>query len=663
MAGLTGIAYGADYNPEQWDPSVWRKDVELMRHAGVTLLSVGIFSWSMLEPRDSEYQFGWLDEVLGLLADAGIAVNLANATATPPPWLSAAHPEILPMLADGSRLWPGARQAFCPSSPVFRNHALRLTEAIATRYAGHPALAMWHVSNEIGGHNARCYCDVSAVAFRKWLRDRYDSIGVLNAAWGTTFWGQVYSEWDEILPPRQAASYGNPTHALDFYQFSSDECVAEYVAERDVLRKITPNIPVTTNIMPGHATFDYWSWAPELDVVAIDHYLTAARRDAHIGLSMAADTARGLAGGSPWMLMEQSTSAVNWQARNVAKQPGEMMRNSLQHVARGADSVMFFQWRSSQFGAEKYHSAMVPHAGTDTKIWREVVELGDVLGRLEEVAGTTVTADVALLFDWRSGWALDAPSHPSVDVRYADQVDAMYTALWRCGVTVDLVSPRTELSGYRLLVVPSLYIIDRDLSRRIAEFIATGGNAVVTFMSGIVDERLHLYPGPYPGALRDCLGIAVEEFFPLRAGEQVALDNGYRSSVWSELMHLDGATAVASFVDGPVVGTPAITCHRAGEGRSWYIATRLEQESLDRLIKGVVRELKIKPPIPMAALPSGVEAVRRSGNGKSFLFLINHGDETAHIVAHGNELICDRRLAGLLALRPGACAVVAEEAS
>ena len=266
-----------------------------------------------------------------------------------------------------------------------------------------------------------------------------------------------------------------------------------------------------------------------------------------------------------------------------------------------------------------------------------------------------------MLYDWRSGWALDAPSHPSVDVRYADQVNAVYTALWNTGATVDVVSPRADLSGYRLLVVPALYIIDNDLARRIAEFVADGGNVLVTFMSGLVDENLHLYPGAYPGALRDCLGIAVEEFFPLRAGEVVSLDDGSLCSVWSELVHLDGATAVASFADGPVTGAPAVTRLRSGEGSAWYIATNLDQDALDDRVKGIVRELKIKPPIPMATAPPGVEAVRRTGDGKSFLFLINHGDETAHIIARGEELLGGSQLTGSLSLQPGSCAVVAEE--
>lgn len=657
----TRIAYGADYNPEQWDRAVWPGDLDLMQAAGVNLVSVGIFSWAELEPRLGEYRFEWLDEVMDGLAGAGIMANLANATASPPPWFSSCYPETLPVLADGSRLWPGARQAFCPSSPVFREHALRLTHKIGERYADHPALAMWHVSNEIGGHNALCYCDVSAAAFRGWLQDRYGSLDRLNEVWGTSFWSQRYSEWDQIIPPRRVASFGNPAHNLDFRRFSSDACLAIHIAERDVLRKVTPNTPITTNLMPNHREFDYWAWAPEVDVVAIDHYLKAADPEAHIELALSADVARGLAGGNPWMLMEHSTSAVNWQPRNIAKQPGEMLRNSLQHVARGADAVMFFQWRASRFGAEKYHSAMVPHAGTDTKIWREVVALGEILERLQDVAGTTLRAEVALLYDWQSGWALDTPSHPSVDVTYQDQVQSLYRGLWEAGVTVDVVSPEADLSGYRLVVVPSLYIASETTGSNVTEFVAAGGGAIVTYLSGIVDEHLHIFAGAFPGAFREVLGIWVEEFLPLREDESVSLDDGSRADVWCELVHLDGATALSTYLDGPVPGGPALASHEYGAGTAWYIGTRMEQDAINRLIRDVLKTLKIKPPIPMVTAPGGLEVTRRTGDGRSYLFVINHGTETAHMMAEGYELITDRQLRGRLSLEAGGCAVVREE--
>jgi beta-galactosidase len=409
-----GIAYGCDYNPEQWDRSVWREDVALMQEAGVDLVALNIFGWSHLEPRPGEFDFAGLDEILDLLHEAGIRVNLGTGTASAPPWLTFRHPEILPETEDGTTRFPGGRQAWCPSSAVFRRYALELVEGVAERYGAHPAVELWHVSNELGCHNALCYDDESAEAFRGWLRARYETIERLNTAWGTSFWSQQYSDFAEILPPRLTLSSRNPSQVIDFHRFSSDELLGYYRAELEVLRRHS-SVPVTTNFMvTAHIrNLDYWQWAPEMDVVANDHYLDNRLADPTAELAFASDLTRGLAGGGAWLLMEQSTGAVNWQPQNLAKAPGEMTRNSLTHVAKGAEAICFFQWRASLQGSEKFHSALLPHAGTDSDVWREVVELGATLDRLDEITGTRVQADVALLFSWENWWAADGESRPT----------------------------------------------------------------------------------------------------------------------------------------------------------------------------------------------------------------------------------------------------------
>ncbi|MQA26688.1 MAG: beta-galactosidase, partial [Micromonosporaceae bacterium] len=411
---VDGLCYGGDYNPEQWPERVWREDVALMREAGVNLVTVGVFSWAWLEPEEGRYTFDWLDRVLDLLHQHGIAVDLATATASPPPWFSHAYPQTLPVDADGRRLTYGSRQAYCPSSPSYRDAAVRLVEQLASRYAGHPALALWHVNNEYGCHVARCHCDTSAAAFRAWLRQRHGDLDGLNSAWGAAFWSQRHTAWEQIQPPRATPSFHNPTQALDFQRFSSDELLACYRAERDVLRRLSPDTPVTTNLMAGSGFWDadYWAWGPELDVVSNDHYLRAEEPENQINLAFAADLARSVAGSDPWLLMEHSTSAVNWQPRNIAKTPGQLRRNSLAHVARGSDGAMFFQWRASAAGAEKFHSAMLPHAGTRARVWREVVRLGADLRRLADIKGSTVDAEVAILLDWSSLWAQRHDCHP-----------------------------------------------------------------------------------------------------------------------------------------------------------------------------------------------------------------------------------------------------------
>ncbi|WP_435206491.1 beta-galactosidase [Micromonospora sp. bgisy143] len=656
-----GIYFGGDYNPEQWPEQTWSEDVELMRRAGVNLVSVGIFSWALLEPHPGRFEFDWLDRVLDLLHDGGIQVDLATATASPPPWLARAHPETLPRRADGAILWPGGRQAYCPSSPVFRERSLELVRAVAGRYAEHPAVVMWHISNELGCHNVHCYCDVSAEAFRGWLRERYGDLDRLNDAWGTAFWSQRYGDWAEINPPRTAPTFANPTQQLDFLRFSSDEQRAQLRAEREVLTTLVRQ-PITTNFMIGLDVkhLDYHSWAGDVNLVSNDHYLTAADPQAHLGLALAADHTRGVAGGEPWLLMEHSTSAVNWQPRNVAKLPGQLRRNSLAHVARGADGVLFFQWRASRAGAEKFHSALVPHAGPDTKVFREVCQLGADLKALAEVRGSRVDADVAILFDYEAWWAVELDSHPSADVTYADRLNALYGALWRAGVTADVVHPSADLSGYRLVLVPTLYLVrDADVEA-LRRFVEAGGTAAVTYFSGIVDENDHIRLGGYPGAFRDLLGVRTEEFFPLREGERVGLDDGSTADVWTEWLHADDAEVLASYTDGPLPGVPALTRRPVGAGAAWYVGARLDEPATDRLVARLLDEAGVRP---AASAPTGVEVVRRRDGERSWLFAINHTDTEVRVTASGTELLTGTRCTGELTVPAGEVAVVREDRS
>ncbi|MDG4802034.1 beta-galactosidase [Micromonospora sp. WMMD980] len=654
-----GIFYGADYNPEQWPEQVWAEDVELMRRAGVNLVSVGIFSWALLEPTPGDYEFGWLDRALDLLHHGGIGVDLATATASPPPWLARRHPETLPRRADGTVLWPGGRQAYCPSSPVFRDRSLALVEAVARRYATHPAVVLWHVSNELGCHNVHCYCDVSAEAFRRWLRERYRDLDTLNTAWGTAFWSQRYHDWAEVNPPRAAPTFANPTQQLDFLRFSSDEQRAQLRAEREVLTRLVTQ-PITTNFMVGTGIkhMDYHSWAADVDVVANDHYLNAAHPHPEVDLAFAADHTRGVARGAPWLLMEHSTSAVNWQPRNVAKTPGQMRRNSFAHVARGADGVLFFQWRASRAGAEKFHSALVPHAGPETKVFREVCRLGADLRALAEVRGSRVAAHVALLFDYEAWWGTELDSHPSVDVTYPDRTTALHGALWRAGVTADVVHPTTDLSGYRLVLVPTLYLTRDADAAALREFVDAGGTALVTYFSGIVDEHDHIRLGGYPGAFRDLLGVRTEEFFPLRAGETVRLDDGSHADVWTEWLHAEGADVLAAYADGPLPGVPALTRNVVGAGAAWYVGARLDDAATDALVARLLAEAGVRPAVPA---PAGVEVVRRRSAERSWLFVVNHTGEPARLPVTGVELLTGARCDGELTVPPGEVAVVREE--
>jgi beta-galactosidase len=654
---MPGISLGCDYNPEQWPTAVQLQDLELMSEAGVSLVSLGIFAWALLEPTEGQFDLDWLEAIVNRLYDRGISVDLATGTASPPPWLSRRYPEILPQGPDGTRLWPGARQAWCPSSPVFREKSGILVQNLAARFCDHPGIVLWHVSNELGCHVAACYCDVSADAFREWLQERYRSLDALNAAWGTTFWSQRYSDWNEILPPRSAPAQRNPTHQLDFRRFSSDELLTQYRLERDVLKRLAPGIPVTTNfmVMSGFNNVDYGVWAPEMDLVSNDHYTVAGDPEKHIELAFSADRTRGLASGESWFLMEHATSASNWFQRNIAKRPGELIRHSISHVARGADAVCFFQWRASQAGAEKFHSAMVPHAGTDTKVFREVVQLGRVLQSLAEVAGSRVEADVAILVDHEAWWGATLDSHPSVDVAYLDVAYAAYRELWGRSITADVIDRHADLSRYRLLIVPTLYLVTDEFAESVRGFAEAGGTVLVTYFSGIVDVNDHIRLGGYPGAFRDLVGVSVEEFFPLAESERVRLDDGSVGSLWTELLHPLDAQTVTTYVDGPLPGVPAITRRECGEGSAWYLATYLDRPGMASLVDRLLADADVRPRI---LAPAGCEVVTRRADGADYVFVINHGDDAVRLPLGGTELLTRATLDDFLDVPGGAVRVV-----
>jgi beta-galactosidase len=654
--GLAALAFGGDYNPEQWPVEVREEDVRLMQEAHVNLVSVAIFAWATIEPEEGRFDWAWLDTAMDRLHAGGVRVALATATASPPPWLTARHPEILPRTAEGTVLTQGARQSYAVTHPLWRRYAVAMARRVAERYRHHPALALWHVDNEIGAHVTQDHSDAAATAFRRWLEDRYGTVDELNRAWGTSFWSQQYATLDDVRPPSAAPAQVNPTQQLDFARFCSDAYrgyLDELVA---VVREVTPDVPVTTNFMIGqHKTLDYFAWADHVDVVANDHYTVSADPERHVELAYAADLTRGVAGGRPWMLMEHSTSAVNWHPRNRAKGPGEMLRNSLAHVARGADAVMFFQWRQSAAGAEKYHSAMVPHAGTDSDVWRDVVRLGDAVHRLAPVRGSLVRADVALLFDYQSWWACELDSHPSVDVTYLDRVRAYHRELWLRGVTTDVVPPTADLSAYRVVLVPALYLVTDAAAANVAAAAAAGAHVLVSYFSGIVDADDHVRLGGYPGAFRDLLGVRVEEFHPLLDGESVALDDGTAATVWTERLRLTGAQAVRTLAGGVLAGTPVVTRHAVGAGVAWYEAARLDAEGVHRLLGAVLAEAGVRPePSPAP----GVEVVTRRGDDAAFRFVINHTDNDVGLPGHGVELLTGAGVTGELRVPAGGVAVL-----
>ncbi|WP_405762722.1 beta-galactosidase [Streptomyces sp. NBC_01420] len=634
------ILFGGDYNPEQWPEEVWEDDVRLMKEAGVNSVTLGVFSWAKIEPRPGAREFGWLDRLMDLMHAHGIGVVLATPTASPPPWMGARHPETLPRAEDGSVVWYGSRQQFCASSPVYRRYAAALTEDLAARYAQHPALTVWHINNEYCTH---CWCDETAGHFRRWLRSRYGTLDALNEAWGTAFWSQRYDAWTEILPPRKAQYMKNPTQVLDFKRFTSDALLECFVAERDIVARHTPHIPVTTNFMPLWSGQDAWAWSAEEDIVSVDIYPDPRAPWGGQYNAMLADMTRSQAAG-PWMLMEQAAGAVNWRGVNHPKPEGLNRLWSLQSVARGADAICYFQWRQSRQGSEKFHSGMLGHAGEHGRSFRETRRLGAELAALgPAVAGTEVRADVAVLHDWDAWWAGAQEGSPSRLLDYAEVVGRWHRALWENGTPTDFARPDADLSRFKAVVVPHLYLLDDAAIDNLVAYVRDGGRLVCGFFTGVADVDDRVRPGGMDARLRELFGIAtLHEWWPLEADATVECD-GFRGTLWSEeLEAADDAEVLAAYREGELAGLPAML----RRGRAVYVSTLPEPPALRALLADVVREAGVEP--VLAGLPEGVEAVRRG----ELLFLLHHRREMVTVAVPGTyeDLLTGRTVTDRIAL-------------
>lgn len=647
------IWYGGDYNPDQWPEEVWDDDVRLMKKAGVNLVSVGIFSWAKIETSEGVYDFDWLDRIIDKLGEAGVAVDLASATASPPMWLTQAHPEVLWKDYRGDVCQPGARQHWRPTSPVFREYALKLCRAMAEHYKGNPYVVAWHVSNEYGCHNRFDYSEDAEHAFQQWCEERYGTIDAVNDAWGTAFWAQRMNDFSEIVPPRFIGdgNFMNPGKLLDFKRFSSDALKAFYIAERDALAEITPDLPLTTNFMvsASGSVLDYDDWGDEVDFVSNDHYFIPG--EAHLDeLAFSASLVDGIARKDPWFLMEHSTSAVNWREINYRKEPGQLVRDSLAHVAMGADAVCYFQWRQSKAGAEKFHSAMVPHAGEDSAVFRDVCELGADLNKLsdEGILGSRLAKSrVAVVFDYESEWATEHTATPTQHVHHVDEPLAWFRALADQGVTADVVTVRGAWDGYEMVVLPSVYLLSEETTRRVRDYVVGGGRLVVTYYTGISDEKDHVWLGGYPGSIRDVVGVRVEEFMPMGndftgVPDHLDLSNGAVAHDIADVIgSVDGtATVLATFKDNPwtgMDGVPAIVANTFGEGRSVYVGARLGREGLALSLPEILESLGMAE---AGGNDGRVLHVEREGaDGSRFVFSFNRTHETVRVPVEGEVVV------------------------
>lgn len=665
------LLFGGDYNPEQWPREIWREDIELMRRARVNTVTLGVFSWSRLEPAEGVYELGWLDEAIEMLTAAGIGFFLSTPTASPPPWFTLAHPDAMPQRPDGTVLSHGSRDTYAISAPAYRKASRRIARVLAEHYGDHPGLRGWHVHNEYGTLDHGPH---AAVAFQRWLRARYGTLEALNEAWTTAFWSQRYGSFDEVLPPRATQYLDNPAHAVDFRRFCSDEMLAAMCEQRDQIRAVGSLAPVTTNFMlPTWNHLEQWSWAEQLDVVSIDHYLDTPGPDGEAHVAYGSDLTRSWAGG-PWVLMEQNARGIIMADRTLAKSPDRMIRNALGYIARGSQSALFFQWRASAGGSEQWHGALVPHTGGDDEQFEPVVELGCILAAIAEVTrppadGVLNPAEVGILWHADSWWTLEASSMPHDGLTYREEVRSAHRSFWRAGIATDFVHPGGDAGRYRLLVVPALIVVAEEVAAWLREYVEAGGHLVVTYLSGLTDEHQRVGLGGYPAVLRELLGITVTQHLPLAEGEQGVLSDGSAVTQWAERVRVRGAEVLATYEDGPVAGSPAITQNLLSAGQAVYLSAHLEQDSRDTFLLAQAQAAGVSPVVPGAAA-LGVEAVRRRSAEADHLFLLHHGREdvvvrgtgvdlvTGTDLGHGSDLIGGKDSADGLHLAVGGVAVV-----
>ncbi len=664
--GMGKMPYGGDYYPEQWERSVWDEDIGLFREAGIDMLTVNIFAWTLDQPGEDRYDFAWLDELFALFNANGMRVCLGTGTGAHPSWMAQKYPDILRTDFQGRKRKYGDRHNSCPSSPAYRRFAPALAGALASRYKNEKAIALWHVSNEFGG---ACYCLNCERAFRAWLAKRYGTLDALNAAWNARFWSQTITDWDQISVPNVlTVQWGDRNTAvqgisLDYLRFNSENMLDCYTLERDAIKREIPDAIVTTNLMGAYRQLDYRKWAKRMDVVSWDNYPRFEQPASVAGFSH--DLMRGLKDGEPFLLMEQTPSQTNWQDYNALKRPRVMRLLSYQAIAHGADSVLFFQMRNSRGACEKFHGAVISHSGrSDTRVFREVAELGRELKLLgDALIGSRIDAKVAIWFDWECYWASENSMGPSIALRYPEEVGKYYDAFHSLGIQVDMVGPETDISKYKLIVAPVMYMLHPDTAARIETFVRDGGTFLATCMSGVADESDLVFRGGAPGPLKGILGLRVEETDALppshkntiRMKEKTStLSRSYECSLLYDVVRLEGAVPLAEYGSDFYAGKPVLTKNVYGKGSAYYLASSPEAEFLRDLFAGLCASCGVNAVLD--SIPEGVEVTRRTReDGKGFVFVLNHGKDKVEVDLGKNErtdLLSGKKAKGKWILAP-----------
>ncbi len=630
------ILYGGDYNPNQWPEEIWKEDMRIFRNAHINSATINVFSWAALQPAEERYDFSRLDTVIDMLSRENYDIVLATSTAALPAWMVKRYPEVSRTDYEGRHHKFGQRHNACPNSRVYQHFAKKLAGKLAERYGNNQHISCWHINNEYSGE---CYCENCEKAFRVWLRRRYGTLEALNKAWNLEFWGHTIYDWDEIVLPNILGEGrgGDKTAfagiSIDYRRFNSDSMLENFIMERNVIRQFDKNAPITTNLMGTYKGLDYFKWAKEMDIVSWDNY--PAYDTPWSNVAMCHDLMRGLKD-APFMLMEQTPSQQNWQQYSTLKRPGQLRAQSYQTIAHGADTIQYFQLRRSVGGCEKFHGAVIAHAGTEnTRVFGEVKQIGEELERLGSATlGSRNVSEVGILFDWENYWALEYTSGPSAELKYVDQMNQYYRFFYDRNISVNMIPTDEDFGRYKIVVAPVLYMVKKGMKEALEAFVKKGGVLVLTFMSGLADESDNVYTGGYPGPLRKLAGVWVEEIDALAAHQsnEVVFADGTKAKcgLVCDLMHLEGAQSLGEYGSDFYAKRPAVTRNCFGEGAVYYIGTRMENAGLDKVMEMAVKDAAVKPVIEGA---DGLEVTCRKADGCSYYFVINFKDELLPVPA------------------------------
>lgn len=663
------LLHGGDYNPDQWldRPDILEEDIKMMKKAGVNTATVGVFSWSALEPQEGNFQFGWLHDIMDKLYENGIYTVLATPTGARPAWMDEKYPSVLRVEKDGRRNHHSGRHNHCMSSLEYRALVEKMDTKLAQEFGSHPGLILWHISNELGGE---CYCDSCKKRFQEYLREKYhNNIEELNKQWWTSFWSRRFDSFEQIEPP-----YDNGEHSilglnLDWKRFNSWN-MKDYLAfERRILKKYTPQVPATANFMKLFEQLDYVDLAKEIDIISWDGYPSwnndyETPADTAAELSFDHAVMRSLKKDKPFMLMESTPSLVNWHSVNKLKRPGILRASSIQTIGCGSDTVQYFQWRKGRGAAEQFHGAVVDHLGRDdTRVFKEVSEVGELLKKLAPVTGSRVASKAAVLFDWSNRWAIKDMQGMAHDTKnYEKEVRKFYNIHLKKGINADIVFPLEDLSSYSLVVLPMYYAVSKEAGAWLKEYVKNGGTVVATYLTAYVNENTLAYLGGFPGAgLGEVFGLYAEELDTLYPTDSnaVLMKDGNKAIVknYCELIKLTGAEVLGTYESDFYAGMPAVTVHSYGNGKAYYIGTRMEEEDLIKFFTQIWSECGIKE----KELPEGVEYLTRTAeDGSTFDFYVNYNamPVTVQLSKDGTNLLNGEAVSGKVEILPFNAVVV-----